>query len=747
MTSSATMKVESARSTAEVPGAASAPPAGSCVRIQRPEPGLAVLVLEPPHRNPTVLDLPLMRDLQTAVRELAQHGDLTGLVLTGRSPLSFAVGADLDALARLDSAATATELARFGQQVFSELAALQAFKVAAVGGPVPGGAFELALACDRIVLAEHKSSRIGLPETQLGILPGWGGCQRLPRRVGVPKALEAILTGKLFPPRPALSRGLVDRLAWPEYLLRVASDVAMGRERLRARERGAWVWLVDKNPLAKSVIARRALAGLRAKTRGHYPAPEEALRLVVAAPSTPIERGLENEARALGTLAVSSTCKNLVRVFRLSEEAKKLARDADGKEAPALQRAGVVGAGVMGAAIAGLMAERGVAARLADLSVQALDAAVKGHRARVAKALGKRILSASEARASIDRLETSSATLGFGQCELVVEAVAEKLEIKRKVLGALAAQMKPGAVLATNTSSLSVETLARELEHPERVVGMHFFNPVHQMPLVEIVRGKKTSDEAVRRTAKLALQLGKTPVVVADVPGFLVNRILGPYLDEAVRLVDLGLPPERIDKLALDFGLPMGPLELIDEVGLDIAAHAAESLHKGYGARMEPCALAAKLLEGGAKGKKNGLGFYRYRIDAQSGRAAKHGVNETLERARSAPRASQPEVPDSGVLDQLVLALLNEAARALDEAVVASARELDLASVFGMGFAPFRGGVLRYADERGAREIVAALRRLLEVPEIRSRGPSRERFSPCSRLLAMAETGARFHAE
>ncbi len=720
-----------------------APAPGACVRVERPEPGLALVVLAPPHKQPCVLDLALMRDLGATFEALGRDSELRGLVITGREPLSFAVGADLDGLAAVQDEATAVELARFGQAVFEALAAIRAPKVAAVGGPVPGGAFELALACDRIVLAEHPASRIGLPETQLGILPGWGGCQRLPRRVGVPTALEAILSGKLYAPRPAHKRGLVDRLAWPENLLRVAREIAMGRLRCERRSRGVWAFLIDKNPLAKSVIASRALREIRAKTRGHYPAPEAALRLVLAAPATPLARGLENEARALGQLAVSPVCKSLVTVFRLSEEAKKLARDESGREAAALERAGVIGAGIMGGAIAGLMAERGLRARLADLSADALEQSVRAHRARVGKAAQRRILDPHQARGAVDRLATSTAIQGFARAELVVEAVAERLDVKRKVLGQLAQQMHADAILATNTSSLSVEAMAQGLPHPERVVGMHFFNPVHAMPLVEIVRGKHTDERTVRRTAKLALQLGKTPVVVADVPGFLVNRILGPYLDEALRLVDLGLEPERIDRLALDFGMPMGPIELIDEVGLDIAQHAAASLHAGYGGRMEPCALAERVLALGDKGKKSGAGFYRYRPDKSSGRMVKWGVREDLARLRS---GAGVEISDAGVLDHLILALLNEAARCLDEGVARNARELDLATVFGMGFAPFRGGLLRYADARGAADVVAALRRLEQVPEVARRGPSRERFAPCSRLTHMAHTGARFHA-
>jgi 3-hydroxyacyl-CoA dehydrogenase/enoyl-CoA hydratase/3-hydroxybutyryl-CoA epimerase len=714
---------------------ADAPAPGACVRVERPEPGLAVLVLDPPHRKKAVLDLPLMRDLADRLEGLASERDLRGVVITGREPTSFAVGADLDALAALSDASLGERLARFGQETFGRIASLRARTVAAVGGPVPGGAFELALACDLIVACDDRSTRIGLPETQLGILPGWGGSQRLPRRVGVPRALEAILTGKLYPAKQARKLGLVDRLTQPEYLLRVAANLAMGRERLKRRERGVWRWIVDRNPLARAQIAKRADADLAKRTGGHYPALPRALALVLDAPSTPLARGLEREAAALGELAVTPVCKNLVALFRLSEDAKKLARLPDGREPRPVRRAGVVGAGVMGGAIAGLLAERGIEARLFDLAPQALDAAVLAHRERVLKDLARRRVEPHEARAALDRLEVSRTLDGFGRCDLALEAVAEKIEVKRKVFGDLSARLRPEAWLATNTSSLSVHAMAEGLAAPERLVGMHFFNPVHRMPLVEIVRGRATSDEAVATIAQLALALGKTPLVVADVPGFLVNRLLAPYLDEAARLCELGVAPEQVERAARAFGLPMGPLELIDEVGLDIAAHAAQSLFAGYGERMRPSALLGRLLERGLTGRKSGGGFYVWR-EAARGRVEKQGFHPEL--ARALPPAAQPARPDEEVADRLVLALVAEAWRALEERVVDSERALDLASVFGMGFPPFRGGLARYARARGLADVAAALRSILQSPDVAARGPGAARFEAPASLVAEA---------
>ncbi|HVS11299.1 MAG TPA: 3-hydroxyacyl-CoA dehydrogenase NAD-binding domain-containing protein [Planctomycetota bacterium] len=726
--------------------ASDAPPPGACVRVERPEPGLAVLVLDPPHRSLAVLDLPLMRDLGAALERLAADEGLEGLVVTGREPTSFAAGADLETLEALEDAAVATELARFGQRVFQRLADLRARTVAAVGGPVPGGACELALACDRIVLAKDPRTRIGLPEVKLGILPGWGGTQRLPRRLGVTRALEAILSGRLHAPKLALRIGLVDRLAWPQDLLRVAGNVAMGRESLPGPRRGAQEWLVDRNPLALALVRRKVEAEIARETGGHYPAPGAAAELVLAAPRTPLEEGLEREARALGRLAVSPVCKNLVRIFRMSEEAKRLARLPDGSEAPAVRRAGVVGAGVMGAAIAGLMAEKGVAVRLSDVARAPLDAALVAHRRRVRRDLERRRIERHEAEAALDRLEVGTGLAGFARCELVVEAVAERVEVKRSVFAELARQVAKDTGLATNTSSLSVDRIAEGLEGPARFTGMHFFNPVHRMPLVEVVRGSRSSAAALARTARLALQLGKTPVVVLDVAGFLVNRVLAPYLDEAARVLEERVDPLKLERVAKAFGMPMGPLELLDEIGFDVAVHAARSLEEAYGARMRPSPVLARMLEAGLKGKKGGAGFYLYAEPKGGGRPEKQGLNSDLGRFLGTKPARSLDISEQGIVDQLVLSMLNEAARALEEQVVAGPRELDLATVFGMGFPPFRGGLLRYADARGLRDVVDTLRRTAAAPDVLARNGGRERFQPAPLLLELAGRGGCFHS-
>ncbi|MCZ6597657.1 MAG: 3-hydroxyacyl-CoA dehydrogenase NAD-binding domain-containing protein, partial [Planctomycetota bacterium] len=718
-----------------------APEPGSSWRTERPEPGLLHLILDPPHRPKIALfDAAVMRDLALALDAIEKDGEVRALVVTGREPLSFAAGADVDAIASLTEGEEAARFVRFGQHTFGRLERLsiggggRIRVVAAVGGPVPVGACEITLCCDRIVLADHRKTRIGLPEVRLGIFPAWGGSTRLPRRIGVPQAMAAILTGRLYRPRKAKRLGLVDRLTQPEYLVRVASDIAMGRLACPRKGRGARGWLIDRNPLAGALIAHQSLKQVLRETRGNYPAPLAVIPLVVRAPRIALERGLAAEVEAVKQLAVSPVTKSLVGLFKLSEEAKKLGRLPDGgSEAPRVRRAAVIGAGVMGGAVASLMAEKRVDVRLRDIDRAQLDRAEVAHRKEIEKQLKRRRTMRHEADAAIDRFETTTGPEGFGRCELVVEAVAERLEVKHAVFRELAEAVADDTILATNTSSLSVDAIAAEVPHPERVVGMHFFNPVRRMPLVEIVRGRETSPEVVARTAQLAIDLGKTPVVCKDVAGFLVNRLLGPYLDEAVRLAEAGADVEAVDRAMLDFGMPMGPFELLDEVGLDIAAHAAQSLEEAYGERMIASTLLEPLVEAGQLGKKTGTGIFVWG-PGQGGRKKKTGRNLKTPPARGGFEAE-------AIVDRLVLAMVNEGARALEEEVVAGARELDLATVFGLGFAPVRGGLLRYADARGLPAIVERLRVLSDASGIADRASGQARFTPAPLLVELARDG------
>ena len=712
------------------PAPEDAPEPGTCVRVERPEAGLAVLVLDPPHRRLAVLDAPLLRDLDLALREVESDSGLRALIITGRKPLEFAAGADLEGIASMQDPIAVQEIVRWVHRLFLRLEKLPLRTVAAVGGACPGGAFELALSCDFILLAEDPKSRIGLPETQLGIIPGWGGCHRLPERIGVPAALTAILSGRLLDARSAKRKGFVDRLCWPDQLLERATDLALGRAKLAKRERGWRRLAVDRNPLVRTMISRKAKAQVLAKTHGHYPAPLTAIDLVVGAVGNSREVAEDREAAAITNLVTGSVCKSLVSLYFAGEAAKKAVRPASGERPAPIERAGVIGGGVMGGGIASLMALKSIDVRLSDLARPAVDQALAVHAAAVAKRRKRRRLKPAAADAALDRLTGTTAMDGFGRAQFVVEAVAEKLEVKQQVLRALAERVPGDCILATNTSSLSVDAIAEGVPHPERVVGMHFFNPVARMPLVEVVRGKHTDSAVVEQVAATAQRMGKTPVVVSDVPGFLINRILMSLCDEALRLFAEGLDPARMDRLMLDFGLPMGPLRLVDEVGLDIAQHTAESLHAAYGERMIPCAAVAELAGPERLGVKTGKGFYVH----GKGKAQLAG---DLNRFQAG--SSCRELSDQAIHDRLILGMANEAARCLGEGVVASPALLDLAVVLGTGFAPFRGGILHHVEALGVAEVVRRLEAVAAAEDVRGRPGGALKFEPAAWLRAQAE--------
>jgi len=728
-----------------VPAPELSPPPGACLRVERPEPGLAVVVLDPPHRSLTVFDLPLLRDLDGVLDELETSPELRGVVLTGRDPLHFATGIDLELIENPGETERILKLVKVGQRIGDRIEGLRARgirTVAAVGGAVSSGAYELALSCGRIVLADDPGSSVGLPETRFGLLPAWGGCRRLPRRIGVPAALEMILRGRARSARRAYALGLVDRLTPPGYLLRIAGDIAMGRRSCPPRgRRWALRWAIDRNPLALGWIGWRAWRRIARRGGGLDPALKQAVRRVVPAALEPRTRARDCEAVALSGLAGSEACENRIRFHRLEEHAPGLGRRSYGSAPPGIDRAAVFGAGTMGGAIAGALAEAGIATRLFDHSPASLDTAVHEHRARQARRRRRGRLEEHEERRAIDHLAATALRIGFGRTQLAIEAVTEQLEAKRAVFTELASSMPPETILATNTSSLSVNAIASGIANPGRVVGMHFFHPVPRRPLVEIVRGERTEEETVTVAAALALRLGKTPLLVADVPGFLINRLLCPYLDEALRLYAGGLDPLRLEEVMRSFGMPVGPLRLSDEVGLDVVSRVAGSLHVAYGERMKPCEVLEPLLDAGHLGRKSGDGFHVYLGFAPR---AEPRLSSDVRRLTPPTSSHEEFLDDEEIVDRLCLPMVNEAARCLEEGVVERAEDVDLGTVLGLGFPAARGGLLRWADSIGTRGV---LDRLEHCATAIATGPNperRQRFEPAERLRELAAAGRGF---
>lgn len=607
-----------------------------------------------------------------------------GVVITGPTLEMFTVGADISLIQEVTDPKIGESLAKEGQAVFSEIEKLPFKTVAAISGPCVGGGFELALACDFRLLSDSPSSTVGLPEVKLGIIPGFGGTVRLPKLVGIPKALDLILTGKTVRPKKALALGLVDEVIPGHALIERARSVAAGSLRLRRKSIGIKDSILS-GPL-KRIVKKSAKASVLKQTKGFYPAPLKALESVFAA-------NYETEAKLLGEAIVTPESKSLTHVFFLTELSKSLGKGA--KKHLENMSASVIGAGVMGAGIASILAASEIPVTLKDTAEAALTKA----RAQVrgfADSLS--YLSPTERNLLVSRVNCTSQDppIGVG---IIIEAIVENMAVKKKVLSELASKIGDEAIIASNTSSLSISEMGKEISNPGRVIGMHFFNPVPKMPLVEIIMGEKTSDKTIAIVAGLAVKLGKFPIVVKDVPGFLVNRILTPYLNEAAFLIQEGYKIEDIDRAATDFGLPMGPVRLLDEVGLDVASHVSEIMVKGYGARMEAPALAAKLAATGALGKKSGVGFYDF-----STKKPRRDLYSVL----ALPKEKQGS---SEIQDRLILSLLNEAILCLDEGVAGApgaeaAKQIDLGSVMGFGFPPFKGGILYWAQKTGLGKLL-----------------------------------------
>jgi 3-hydroxyacyl-CoA dehydrogenase/enoyl-CoA hydratase/3-hydroxybutyryl-CoA epimerase len=691
--------------------------------------GVAALVLDVPGRSVNVLNRQVLADLEAALDRVAAEPSFRLLLIRSGKPGTFLAGADLHELGAVATAEEAAALSERGQRLFSKLAGLRLPTVAVVSGPCLGGGLELALACDYRVAVDQPKTQLGLPEIELGILPAWGGTQRLPRVVGLERALQMILGARRLRAREALRWGLVDGLADeagdrpPDFL---AAPVKRPRPGLPLR--GWRQRLVESNRLGRWLLFRGTERVLRRRLPDDMPAPWEALRAVRVGLEQGFEAGLAYERQAVGRLATSSACRNLVSLFFRREESRRLP-EGEGDGAMPIRRVGVVGAGTMGAGIAQLAALKGCTVVIQEINETALAEGILRVLALFNRAVERGILAPADVPARLGAVHGTTGWKGFDNLDLVIEAIVEDLDAKRELFRDLEKHTPPSCVLATNTSSLRVQQLQQGLRHPGRVAGLHFFNPVHKMPLVEVVRSPETRARVADGLVRWAVGLGKTPVLVKDGPGFLVNRVLMPYLNEAVLLAAGGMRFELIDRAMRRFGMPAGPLELLDQVGLDVAAHIAGALAPAFADRLEPNPAFERLAGEGWLGRKSGRGFYVYR------RGRKWGPNlAAQEYVRGGPpRPAEPATPDQlmgSARQRLVLPMVNEAAACLGERVAESADVIDLALVLGSGWAPHRGGPLTYGREVGYAAMVRSLEELA-----RRYGP---RFEPCAELRRLA---------
>ncbi|HEY8061263.1 MAG TPA: 3-hydroxyacyl-CoA dehydrogenase NAD-binding domain-containing protein [Gemmatimonadales bacterium] len=694
--------------------------------------GVAVVTLDTPHDAVNKVSNATRWELEDLLQRLESDELVKAVVIRSGKPDIFIAGADIEEFAVLGSVEEAARLSKDGQLLMQRIADSDKPFVAAIHGACLGGGLELALACRYRVASDHPKTVLGFPEVQLGLIPGAGGSNRLPRLIGARAALDMILTSRNERGRKALALGLIDELVPEAILLEIAVAAAERLSRTpRPRTRRGGSFLLDGNALGRLFIYRGARKAVARKTGGHYPAPPRAIEVVRTSLEHGMARGLEAESQAFGELAMTDVSRRLVEVFFATTEIKKDDGVPAGYgHARPVRRLGIIGAGFMGSGIAGTaVARASVEVRMKDADLVKLGRGLKAATDILTAQLVKRRITRYEYVRKCAYLSGSGGLDGFGGADIVVEAVFEELAVKRQVIADIESAVAPATVIATNTSTLAIHEIASVAQRPDRVLGMHFFSPVEKMPLLEVIPTDVTSADAIVTAVQFGRRMGKTVIVVADSPGFWVNRILLPYLNEAGFLLEDGVSIEAIDTAMTNWGFPVGPVALMDEVGLEIGEKAGKVMHQALGDRLRPSRVIGVMRADGRLGRKNARGFYFY-TDGH-----KTGPDSSVFRLLGV----RPQgVADSRLIeDRLVYAMLNEAARAMSEGVVRTPRDGDIGAIFGIGFPAFRGGPLRELDTIGAAEAVARLEKLAATC-----GP---RFEPAPVLEEMARTGQRWY--
>lgn len=711
--------------------------------------GIAIVTFDKKGEKVNTLGTPLIRELEAIVDVLEREASIVAVVLTSGKEDTFVAGADITELAGIETAGQAKELSVRAQRGFARLAALGRDKpiIAAIHGAALGGGLELALACSGRVATDSELTQLGLPEVKLGLIPGGGGTQRLPRLIGITNALDLTLTGKQVRAKKALRLGLVDEVVARPVLLEAAKRQA--RKALRPASakpvRGLARVLRDiadpellreialeDNPVGQRILFKKARERLLEQTRGVYPAPEAALDAVRVGTLEGEEAGYAAEAEHFGRLVVSPEAKALTSLFFAQQALKKDTGVARTAEARSVTKVGVLGGGLMGGGIAYTTASKmHLPVRINEVDDAAIGRGLRHVRKLFERDVERKRLSAFEAERMMSRVTGTSDYSGFENVDIVIEAVFEDLDLKHKVLQDVEAKTSDRCVFASNTSSLPITQIAEASSRPETVLGMHYFSPVEKMPLLEVVTTAKTADWAVVTATKVGKAQGKTVIVVRDGPGFYTSRILAPYINEAAWLLVEGAAVEDVDAALLEFGFPVGPLTLLDEVGIDVGAKVAHIMEGAFGARMHAPEAMDGLLRDGRQGRKNGRGFYVYE------KGKKKGVDSTIYDLLGGKARGRTRIPRDEVRERVVLQMLNEAVRCLDDGIIRSPRDGDIGAVFGLGFPPFLGGPFRYIDRQSVRSIVARLTHYAS-----SFG---DRFIPAHGLVEKAASNEKFH--
>lgn len=713
----------------------------TAISVEISDDHIAKLIIDVPDEKLNTFSLPILEELEQHLDRLASDSSIRALALISGKKDSFIAGANLHSFeAAFNNPSIAEPIIRTGHRVFQKLEDLPFPTIALIHGSCFGGGLECALSCTYRVVSDHPKTLLSLPEVTLGIFPGWGGSQRLPRLVGLAEGLNMILTGKAIPGLKAWKMHLADALVPWEFLTEksdafirlILTKEGKAQVEKRRQRKSFPNRLLENNPLGRALVYYQAKKAVLEKTKGHYPAPLIVLKLIAQTYPLPLKEGLKQEAETFIANIPEGfrLAPHLIALFFTQEAAKK---EFGNKEFPPLnvESAAVLGAGTMGAGIAWLLADHQIFTRLKDISWDLVGKGIATTKALFDKGLkAKKIAKCDYSK----RLQLVSGTIdysGFQHAQLVIEAATENLELKRKIFQEVEAVVSPTALIASNTSSLTIAEMAQGMKHPERFVALHFFNPVHKMPLVEVVAGPQSSPEAVASAVDACRKLGKFPMVVGDCHGFLVNRILMPGANEAFYMLEEGYPMETIEKAFLDFGMPMEPFALTDEIGIDVTYKVAKVFEKAYGERMRPAKLMQLMTEQGLFGHKNGKGFYLYEGKKQT-------VNPAIKQLLKAVGRLQPHPAQEDILPRFLYGMINEAARCLEEKVISRADFLDLSLIMGIGFPPYRGGLLRQADEIGISTVVSTLT-LLEQ-QVGSR------FKPCALLEKMAQEKRLFYS-
>ncbi len=701
----------------------------AALRLDRRD-GVAWLTFDDPEKKVNTLSSRLFGTFEGFLTQL-ENDPPRGLVLISGKPSNFIAGADIEELQGLGDPADVAAMINRGHALANRLNALPFPVVAAIHGSCLGGGLELALACHRRVATEDKKTKLGLPEVQLGLIPGLGGTQRLPRLIGVADALPLILTGKQVDAKKAKRLGIVEvtcsRADLESAALKLLEQGKTARKPKKAFGQRLANFLAEA-PLLSGLVYSKARDGVMSKTGGHYPAPLKAIEVVREGMKLSLPEALKIETRAFSDLVVTDVAKSLMGVFFMKTDADGRAAALAAQYPGELEKVGVVGAGFMGAGVAQLLAYRDTQILLKDRDQDGLGRGLETIRGLFDTLVERRKMKPAERDLAVSRVEGTVEYAGFEHTDFVIEAVFEDVGLKQKILQDVEAAGPEGLIFASNTSTIPIARIAEKSPKPENVLGMHFFSPVHKMPLVEIIRHPGTSDAAVAATAKVGLRMGKTLIVVNDGPGFFTTRVLAPFMNEAAWILTQGARVEQIDKALTRWGFPVGPIALMDEVGIDIGAHVTKVLLEYFGDRITPPPLFDRLIEDGRKGRKGGKGFYTY------GQGPKK-VDETVYPLLDWKEA---KIDDQEIVERCWMQMLNEVAYCIEEGIITNPVDIDLGVIFGFGFPPFRGGILRQADKLGLPHIVERLRYYAATYG--------DRLAPAPLLVEMAEKGSTFRS-